>query len=142
MSKIYSLSDLKFISVATLRAWMRGGAPGKYAVIDVRDLDYIGGHIKGCWHYPAGNFAQTLPELQRRLIDDGIEDVVFHCALSQVRGPSSTLKFLRSLEKVKENEAFFEKLNVWVLRGGFTSWQEKYGLDETVTEGYQRDLWE
>ena len=31
---------------------------------------------------------------------------------------------------------------VLVLRGGFTQWQEKYGSDKQLTEGWQKDIWE
>jgi Cdc25 family phosphatase len=31
---------------------------------------------------------------------------------------------------------------VVVLQGGFTEWQEKYGSDEKLTEGWQKDIWE
>lgn len=31
---------------------------------------------------------------------------------------------------------------VLVLKGGFTEWQEKYGEDKRLTEGYQKDIWE
>jgi hypothetical protein len=30
---------------------------------------------------------------------------------------------------------------VYVLEGGFTMWQAKYGEDEKLTEGYVRDIW-
>lgn len=147
MSKIYGLSDLKFVKPVTVRAWFRGGLPnglGKFAVVDVRDSDFVGGHIRGCYHFPAGNFHETLPDLQKKLYDNKIDDVVFHCALSQVRGPSSTLKFLRSLNDVKDEGAakYFETLNIWVLQGGFTSWQSEFGDDSEVTEGYNKELWE
>lgn len=144
--KMYSLSDLRFVSSATLRSWFETGSPngaGKFAVVDVRDLDFIGGHIKGCLHYQAGNFHETLPQLRKELREKKIDDVVFHCALSQVRGPKSTLMFLRSLDDLDDNDkSFFENLHVWVLKGGFTSWQRKYGNDEAVTEGFIKDLWE
>jgi hypothetical protein len=29
-----------------------------------------------------------------------------------------------------------------VLRGGFTEWQEKYGRDERLTEGWSKGVWE
>ncbi|CAH2355229.1 CDC25-like phosphatase Ych1p [[Candida] railenensis] len=145
MSRIYSLSDLKFINPSTLRAWFRGGSPtgkGKFAVVDVRDSDYVGGHIKGCFHYTAGNFHYTLPELYKKLIDNDINDVVFHCALSQVRGPSSTLKFLRSINELSESDQrVMEMKRVWVLKGGFTQWQEEYGNDAEVTEDYDEEIW-
>lgn len=144
--KAYSLSDLRFVSPSTLRTWFSSKSPsgaGKFAVVDVRDSDFVGGHIKGCYHYPAGNIHELLPELRKRLLDEEIDDVVFHCALSQVRGPKSTLLFLRTLKDLPEEERRqFDDLNVWVLKGGFTSWQKKYGRDESVTEGFQPDLWE
>jgi hypothetical protein len=31
---------------------------------------------------------------------------------------------------------------VMVLRGGFTQWQEKYGPDKSLTEAWQKDIWE
>lgn len=144
MSRSYTIADLRFIKPQTLYSWFKGGSPGKFAVVDVRDSDYVGGHIKGSYHYPSGNFLETLPELRQKLIDDGIQDVVFHCALSQARGPSATLKFLGSLEQVKDPKQieFFNQLSVWVLKGGFTAWQREYGADETVTEGYEKDIWE
>lgn len=146
MSRTYSLSDLKKIKPATLRSWFRGGLPngeGKFAVIDVRESDYVGGHIRGCYHYPAGQFADTLPNLRERLFNNKINDVVFHCALSQARGPSSSLKFLRSLNEVDDPSQieFFNNINVWVLFGGFNRWQAEFGEDEAVTEGYDKELW-
>ncbi|ODQ80748.1 hypothetical protein BABINDRAFT_34996 [Babjeviella inositovora NRRL Y-12698] len=144
LQPIYALSDLQFIGSRTLRAWFRGGSPngqGNFAVVDVRESDFIGGHIKGCLHYPAGRFMETILELQEKL--KAYDDVVFHCALSQVRGPSSSLKFLRSLNELPPLErAGFEHLNVWVLKGGFTEWQAEFGEDKEVTEDYQKDLWE
>lgn len=139
MSK-YSLADLKYINTHTLRSWFRNGSPnGKFAVIDVRDDDFIGGHIKGCYHYPAATFVETLPELQAKLKQNNINDVVFHCALSQVRGPSSTLKFLRANND--SGDEVLKVLRVFVLKGGFTRWQQDYGEDEEVTEGFNKELW-
>lgn len=65
---------------------------------------------------------------------DDCQDIVFHCALSQQRGPSSALKFLRSLQ---EDDHF----NVYVLRGGFYEWQKIYGRDKNVTLEYDRNFW-
>ncbi|SGZ49936.1 CIC11C00000005614 [Sungouiella intermedia] len=141
--KQYSFSDLQFVYSKTLRQWLGSGSPtgsGKLAIVDVRDSDYVGGHIKGCWHYPAGNFHETLPQLRQRLVENEIDDVVFHCALSQVRGPKSALRFLRSLESA--NDSQLDLMKVWVLQGGFTSWQGHYGEDATVTEDYAKDLWQ
>ena len=87
-----------------------------------------------------------MPELVRTLKDKDI--VVFHCALSQQRGPSSALRYLRekerlqsvnkkvtdnadlSVEGVKANttadgEGVVKNgQTVYVLEGGFVKWQE------------------
>lgn len=138
-----SLGDLKFIPAQTLRLWLVSKSPtgdGIVAVVDVRDSDFAGGHIRGCWHYPADRFQDTITELRERLKSEKVNDVVFHCALSQVRGPKSALRFLRSLDSDPESE--LDALNVYVLQGGFTSWQSHYGEDKSVTEGYAKDLWQ
>ena len=136
MATIASLTE-KFINPSTLRAWFRGGLPtgkGIFAVVDVRDSDFMGGHIKGCYHYPSATFPEDIENLKQILTANKVDDIVFHCALSQVRGPSSALKFIRSLEDPAQ-------FNVWILRGGFTKWQAEYGDDPEVTEGYNAELW-
>ncbi|KAG7665142.1 ibp1 [[Candida] subhashii] len=147
MTRIYSLSDLRYIKPITLRSWFKGGSPhgnGKFAIIDVRESDFVGGHIKGCYHYPAANFHYTLRELHQRLYDNKIDDIIFHCALSQVRGPSSTLKFLRSLNEITDPKLkeYFDSVHVYVLKGGFTRWQREYGEDSEVTEHYDKEIWQ
>lgn len=86
---------------------------------------------------------------------------MFHCALSQQRGPGAALRYLREKERLggeKKAEGDGEKgeekregegqegegkgQRVYVLKGGFTEWQEKYGEDGELTEGYQKDVWE
>ncbi|KAK7550883.1 Rhodanese-like domain-containing protein [Phyllosticta citricarpa] len=121
------------------------------AIIDVRDSDYIGGHIRGCTNVPAHSLDWRAPELVRSLRD--VPLVVFHCALSQQRGPGAALRYLRERERLvgaagdegeeKENgqQQQQQQQEVKVLEGGFVRWQEKYGTDESVTEGYVEDIW-
>jgi len=120
------------------------------AVIDVRDSDYIGGHIVNGINAPTHTHDYRMPELVRTLQDK--EVVVFHCALSQQRGPSSALRYLREKErlqalnnKVTDNAKTDVSANaegveadstadgqgvvkngqtVYVLEGGFVKWQE------------------
>ncbi|KAK7717760.1 Cdc25 phosphatase Ibp1 [Diaporthe eres] len=66
------------------------------AVIDVRDGDHIGGHIKGSRWVPSHQFEEWLPTLLRQL--EGTKTVVFHCALSKQRGPSAALRYIRERE--------------------------------------------
>lgn len=79
-----------------------------------------------------------MPELLRTLKDK--EKVVFHCALSQQRGPSAALRYLRERERVFGPEES-QKQEVYVLDGGFVLWQEAYGKDLRLTENYAEDVW-
>lgn len=105
------------------------------AVIDVRDSDYVGGHIAGGTNVPTHTHDYKMPELVRTLQDK--DTVVFHCALSQQRGPSAALKYLRARErllggKVEEKDGgageapAVKGQTVYVLDGGFVKWQETY----------------
>jgi rhodanese-related sulfurtransferase len=121
-------------------------SPAALAIIDVRDSDYIGGHIRGCANVPAPTLDYRMPELVRTLQEK--EVVVFHCALSQQRGPGAALRYLREREKLlkimegvvgksegqdgeggsdegegRKRESKEQK--VFVLDGGFVQWQEK-----------------
>ncbi|CAF3463177.1 hypothetical protein SNK03_011643 [Fusarium graminearum] len=115
-----------------------------FAVIDVRDNDYIGGHIKGSTNVPAHTLDSMMPTLVRRLKDK--KTVVFHCALSQQRGPSAALKYLRERDgllcSMGEDPKGESGQDVFILDQGFSGWQEVYGEDERLTEGYVKDLWE
>jgi rhodanese-related sulfurtransferase len=112
-------------------------APDSVAIIDVRGDDYLGGHIRGAQHVPSSTLDHALPELVRLAKDK--ETVVFHCALSQQRGPSAALGYLRERERLlgrkkkKEGEGQedeeagkeVKEQKVYVLDGGFVKWQEK-----------------
>lgn len=75
-----------------------------------------------------------MPTLIRRLASK--DTVIFHCALSQIRGPSAALRYLR-----ERGEQGATGQTVYVLDRGFTGWQEDYGRDERLTEGYRAELW-
>jgi len=125
--------------------------PANIAVIDVRDSDHIGGHIRGSTWLPSAELDYKTPELIRTMREK--EVVVFHCALSQQRGPSAALRYLRERERLGDKgggeggeegkgEVKKREQKVLVLKGGFTEWQEKYGADEGLTEGWRKDIWE
>lgn len=153
MASIATLQRLSAKSLSEKILAETDAAEPTYAVVDVRDdgelslrltlqaytyyvlissSDYLGGHIKGSIHAPSQQLDVMMPSLLRRLEDKKI--VIFHCALSQQRGPSAALRYLR--EKGKSDQ------EVYVLDLGFTGWQEKYGTDERLTEGYRKELWE
>ncbi|KAI1168159.1 Rhodanese-like protein [Nemania serpens] len=117
---------------------------GRIAIVDVRDDDHIGGHIRSSLHFPSRSLDAMMPTLLRRLADKEI--VVFHCALSQQRGPGAALQYLREKEAAASGvsaAAVAKKTQkVYILDRGFAGWQEVYGLDERLTEAYRKDLWE
>lgn len=104
-------------------------------------IDYIGGHIKGSTNIPSHQLDAMMPTLVRRL--KGKKTVVFHCALSQQRGPSAALRYLRERDEALRalGETPAEGQTVYVLDRGFSGWQEVYGEDERLTDGYHKELW-
>ncbi|KKA27698.1 hypothetical protein TD95_002360 [Thielaviopsis punctulata] len=142
-----TIASLKRISAKDLAAMIlaRSGKPEEapFAVVDRQQQDRIGGHIKNSIHVPSHTVEAMLPTLLRRFQDK--EAVIFHCALSQQRGPSAALKYLRSLELERERTGQTEgqvKQEVMVLDRGFVGWQELYGEEERLTESYNRELWQ
>lgn len=132
--------------------------------------DHIGGHILGSQHVPSHTLDYKMPELVRKLKDK--DTVVFHCALSQQRGPGAALRYLRERERLlgavsktaekarmasgdekgeelggeeKDGEGGrgrgVKEQKVYILDRGFVGWQESFGEDERLTEGYRKELW-
>lgn len=154
-SRIFTVGDMKYIEGSTLKTWILQGHTNlgsKFQVIDVRDADYVGGHIINCKHiesrkFKDGNSLLTLSLLLNNLREKNQQVVVFHCMLSQQRGPSSAMRFMRYLNEKLElsnDEAevkFIENMKIFILRGGFGKWQESYGDDPNLTEGYEKEIW-
>ncbi|RYP06526.1 hypothetical protein DL764_003120 [Monosporascus ibericus] len=170
MAAATTIADLERISADRLKDLVLAQAQqeiedpnsgSKVAIVDVRDDDHTGGHIKSSLHFPSGSLDATMPTLLRQLADK--DTVVFHCALSQQRGPSAALRYLREREAQEaqqaqrqqakgeakgagdgnaEAELKVKQQKVYVLDRGFVGWQEVYGPDERLTEGWRKELWE
>ena len=160
---ISSLTYLKPNDLAVLL--LEPSSASKVAIIDVRDSDHIGGNIKGSTWIPVNQLDYKMPELLRTLKDK--EKVIFHCMLSQQRGPSAALAYARAkrageekegkvtarygvedqmeggLDNTKAKSDNEEKMDqdVCVLEGGFGMWQASYGEDERLTSDYVEDIW-
>lgn len=141
-----SVATLQRISREQLSDLLLSGDVSKVAVIDVRDNDHVGGHIYRSTHVPSSELEHRIPEILRTLHDKEI--VVFHCALSQQRGPSAALRYMRAKEtninngeyiracgspetgirdgEVKKVPTAGKEQKVYVLDRGFVGWQEKY----------------
>ncbi|KAL5600899.1 hypothetical protein BROUX41_005737 [Berkeleyomyces rouxiae] len=136
MTTIATLPTISATELATrIRTYQGHLGEAPFAVVDVRDTDYIGGHIKGCINIPFHSFELMLPSLIQRLASK--KTVIFHCALSQQRGPSAALKYIRELERLGNAG----QCSVLLLTGGFSAWQTTYGKDSTLTEDYSADIW-
>ncbi|KAK5056021.1 hypothetical protein LTR84_012572 [Exophiala bonariae] len=72
----------------------------KLAVIDVRDSDHIGGNINGSTWIPINQLDARMPELLRTLKDK--DRVIFHCMLSQQRGPKAALMYARAKRSAED----------------------------------------
>lgn len=150
-----TLASLKFVKPIDLANSLRQDSVTT-TVIDVRDNDHIGGHIKGSQWIPINQLEARMPELLR--IYQNSDRIVFHCMLSQQRGPKAALAYARAkayevakkraaegkegVEVVEENMGQIGDQQVCVLEGGFQNWQTFYGPDETLTESYVKDLWQ
>lgn len=99
----HTLTSLTYITRDDLAATLRASPdatspPPNLAIVDVRDSDHVGGHIRGSTWVPSSELDYRAPELVRTLRDKDV--VVFHCVLSQQRGPSAALKYLREKERL------------------------------------------
>ena len=173
MATIASVQRLSPEACSAMILDLPSGAKPSFAIVDVRDngkpirhiyaycatllrpnqladktrsslffADYIGGHIKGSLHTPIDLLDVLLPSLVRRCKDK--EVVVFHCSLSQQRGPTAARRYLLERDtilKAQGQEVPAASQRVAVLDGGFSGWQQLYGEDERLTEGFVADLW-
>ncbi|XP_059667586.1 dual specificity phosphatase Cdc25 [Cornus florida] len=89
------------------------------AVVDVRDDERsYDGHIAGSLHYASDTFSEKIPNLIQAA--SGKDTLVFHCALSQVRGPKCARKLADYLTELKEDGGI---KNIMVLERGYNGWE-------------------
>lgn len=92
------------------------------STIDCRDTDREEGFIVGSIHAPAIVYTPAMyTELAKRLFEGGCVHAVFHCALSQVRGPKGAGRFVAA-----QRLAGYPLPNVYVLRGGWELFHATY----------------
>lgn len=105
-----------------------GGTP---VIIDVRDEDFAGGHIRSAENIPVDNFQDDddVDELVRKYQDTS--RLVFHCMLSQVRGPFCAKRFLSRMAVTLDGA---EKVPaVYVLTGGYENFAEVRSIQHGST---------
>ncbi|GAA5941335.1 uncharacterized protein JCM15063_006442 [Sporobolomyces koalae] len=131
--------------------------PGKdYQVVDVRDEDFRGGNIPGAINAPSEQRTdQTVQDLVTKL--EGVPRVIFHCTLSQVRGPKNARIYAEAVaarrrqpQEAANGDASISpnpfphqsgQQEVLVLRDGFSNWQGLYRNDARLVENFDSKIW-
>ncbi|SCV68182.1 BQ2448_303 [Microbotryum intermedium] len=88
----------KFIEPSELAQLYHSGleAGRDFQVVDVRDEDRIGGHLPGSMRAPSEQRTlQYVEDLVAKL--EGVPKVIFHCTLSQIRGPKAASLYCAAL---------------------------------------------
>lgn len=124
---MFSQPSLKRMSREQLASILLSPEASSVAVVDVRGDDHVGGHIHDSLHVPSSSLEYRIPELIRTLAAK--KTVVFHCALSQERGPRAARWYMEEMEKTSRRgpdvKDVGESQRVYVLDKGFVGWQEK-----------------
>ncbi|WWC60855.1 uncharacterized protein I303_103431 [Kwoniella dejecticola CBS 10117] len=105
----------------------------EFAVVDVRDSDFVGGNIVSAINYPSDTFHATVDELVKKLQD--VHKVIFHCALSQARGPKAARIYAETRSHALPESTAQE---IFVLREGFSGFQSKYRHDPELIEKFNK----
>jgi Cdc25 family phosphatase len=136
-----------FIDVETVASWLKD--PTKiqgtdFQIIDVRDLDFKGGNIVGAKNIPLHTIQENPTAILEKLNNSQStppKKLVFHCALSQQRGPKAANTYLRMLnDELYKKVGGVKEQEVLVLRGGFEGFQEKYREDKELVENFDPSL--
>eukprot|EP00761_Pharyngomonas_kirbyi_P013347 gb/GECH01013375.1/.p1 GENE.gb/GECH01013375.1/~~gb/GECH01013375.1/.p1 ORF type:complete len:160 (+),score=44.38 gb/GECH01013375.1/:1-480(+) len=112
--------------------------PDEWLIIDVRDVDFDGGHIPSCLHIPFSEFEQHLNEVLEQCQER--KHVVFYCMYSQQRGPScASILASKLADTPLPNNSTLE---INVLNGGFHEWCKRFKDDPHLVEGYAPEFWD
>ncbi|KAJ3487470.1 hypothetical protein NLI96_g3511 [Meripilus lineatus] len=110
-----------------------------YFIVDVRDDDYDGGNIKGAHNSPSYVFLSKVDALVEQTKD--VPVIVFHCALSQVRGPKAARIYAQTRALLSYEDKDHTPHEVFILRGGFTDFQAKFRNDPELVENWDKEVW-
>ena len=115
MDGLLGTQSINYVTAGTLAQWLDSRPKERFAIVDVRDDDFAGGHIPGAMHYASRTFHDNLPYIVDAVKDE--KKIIVHCMQSAQRGPSCA-RVLR--EKLPED------IEVYVLRGGFSEWRRVF----------------
>lgn len=110
------------------------GLDRTFAVIDVRDADFEGGHIEGAINVPSETFATQLGRLLAEELHDK-DEVIVHCMMSQQRGPYCANLLVHEIQKKG-----LPGPKVRVLKGGFNGWVTEFRNSNLIVS-YDAKVW-
>ncbi|CAE7116087.1 unnamed protein product [Rhizoctonia solani] len=141
MTSTFSGPSFRYISPTELSELMKSEKePMKdYAVVDVRDDDFLGGNIVGCVRAPSSKYLTTVDDLVSKTKD--IPKMIFHCALSQQRGPKAARVYAETRNN-RLNPGETPTQEIYVLRGGFTEFQSLFKDDPKLVEKWRKEVWQ
>mmetsp|Transcript_634 Transcript_634/g.1580 ORF Transcript_634/g.1580 Transcript_634/m.1580 type:complete len:136 (-) Transcript_634:1095-1502(-) len=124
---------VKHIDVSVVAELLRGSDKANIRVVDVRDYDFNdNGHIVGALNLTQEFFGvqENIDGLIRAFHDQGVKRVVFHCWLSQQRGPWCAARFAERLQDVGSGEIDY----VNVMKNGYKKFSAIYLNDADLVD--------
>lgn len=121
----------QYITAEELAESLRGGREN-VIVVDARDEDRAGGHIKGSVHTGSAEMMGNTRHYAQLWAT--ADKVVFHCMMSQVRGPKCARLFTDALAHVVPKGE--TKPAVFVLEGGFQQFARGRAQFMDLIEGW------
>ncbi|KAG9396483.1 Rhodanese-like domain [Carpediemonas membranifera] len=107
-------------------------------IIDVRDNDIHCGHIRGSANIPLLNFTPELIATMAKGLIKTHKKIVFHCMMSQARGPKAANQFFRHVLSVYPDSA----VEILILSGGFSRFGMMFHEDSRVVTGFDAETFE
>jgi Cdc25 family phosphatase len=132
---------MKYITGDELAAIIKSDkVPSKdYIVVDVRDDDWVGGNIKNSHNLPSYEFMRSVDGFVKKT--QTVPTVIFHCALSQVRGPRAARIYQAARNRCQREGTDNHPHEVLVLQGGFSQFQTKFKDDADLVENWDKAVW-
>lgn len=96
-------------------------------IIDVREDDHIGGHIKNSVHIPANKFHENIPQLLQLV--KTTDEIILHCQESIKRSPRCAQLLYNIIGK-----------QIYILEGGFDQWVRNF-WNTNLVEDYDDEYW-
>lgn len=104
----------------------RNYGQASFAIVDLRDEDFFGGHIPGCDHISSRSFVSNVNAAVRRL--EGVPLVIFHCLISMHRAPMCAKIYKESIMQLGRHQ------DVAILEGGFSQWRDLFSGQPSLIE--------